>query len=330
MWKPSPELAPVTTAVLPVRSGIASAVQRVSGMAVILACLGNGMGSGVRTWQVPGHLSGLVRLRGAGRPGPAGAPQRTGAYSEAVTRKPARGSDEPFGADPRTTVEQNLTKRPNPSKRKVADAVVSHLLRVGIDGGGNLASAGRSAERALAKSDDPEAAIDRIVATHTRLAAAGGFVTGLGGFVTLPVALPANVLGFYVIATRMVASIAKVRGHDISEDAVRTTVLLTLTGSDASKVVRHAGIGVDGVAAYALRSVSPAVLMVVNKGVAFRLFVQLGRHGISRFGHVIPVVGGLVGAAFDAMLMRRIAHHAREHFPQLPASVPMVRPRPPE
>jgi EcsC protein family len=245
------------------------------------------------------------------------------AYSGAVSRKPA-GGDGRLDSGPHTREDEH------PARRKVADAVVGHLLRAGIDGGGNLVSAGRSAERAIAKSADPEAAIDRIVATHTRLAAAGGFLTGLGGFITLPIALPANVVGFYVVATRMVASIAAVRGHDISEDAVRTTVLLTLTGNDASKVVRHAGIGVDGMAAYALRSVSPAVLMVVNKGVAFRLFVQLGRHGVSRFGHVVPVVGGFVGAAFDALLMRRIAQHAREHFPQLPTAVPVVRPRPGE
>ncbi len=201
---------------------------------------------------------------------------------------------------------------------KFADAIVGYLLRAGIDGGGNLASARRSAERAMLATGDDEEAINRIIATHTKLAAAGGFVTGLGGFVTLPVALPANIIGFYVVATRMVAAIATVRGHDVGEDGVRTSVLLTLTGNDASQVVRHAGVGVDGIAASALRTVSPAALMVVNKGVAFRLFVQLGRHGVARFGHVVPVVGGFVGAAFDAMLLRRIAHHARQHFPMAP------------
>jgi hypothetical protein len=207
---------------------------------------------------------------------------------------------------------QDVSKDPGHGHR-AADAIVTTLLRAGIDGGGKLASADRAAERALrARAED---AIDQVVATHTRLAAVGGFATGIGGFVTLPVALPANVLGFYLIATRMVAAIAAVRGHDVKDDAVRTSVLLALTGSDASKVVKHAGIGVNGVAAYALRNVSPAALMVVNKGVAFRLFVQLGRHGLSRFGRAIPLLGGLVGAVFDALLIRRIAHHAREHFP---------------
>ncbi len=43
----------------------------------------------------------------------------------------------------------------------------------------------------------------------------GGFVTGLGGFVTMPVALPVNIAEFYVQATRMVGAIATLRGYDV-------------------------------------------------------------------------------------------------------------------
>lgn len=208
-----------------------------------------------------------------------------------------------------------------PPGSKHADAAVGYLLRTGIDGGGNLASARRSAERALAATHDPEAAIDRIITTHTSIAAAGGLVTGLGGFLTLPVALSANVLGFHVLATRMVAAIAAARGHDITQEGVRSAVLLTLTGNDSTNVLSKAGIGIDGVAAFALQSVSPGALMMVNKAVAFRLFAQLGQKGLARFGHVVPVVGGLLGGALDGYLMHRIAEHARTHFPPAPKAL---------
>jgi len=201
---------------------------------------------------------------------------------------------------------------------QAVDTVIDHLLRVGIDGGGTLVSAQRAAERALRAAPDPEAAIDRLITTHSRLAAAGGFATGLGGFAALPVALPVNVLGFYAIATRMVAAIAAVRGYDLADPSVRTTVLLALTGKDASQVIKHVGLGVDGVLAHALRAVSPTMLMVVNKAVAFRILIQIGRQGIARFGRAIPVVGGLVGAAFDVLLLGRLAHEARQHFPNIP------------
>ena len=67
--------------------------------------------------------------------------------------------------------------------------------------------------------------------------AIGGFVTSVGGFVTMPVALPVNVVEFYVQATRMVAAIATLRGYDVNDPRVRTAVLLTLVGSDADEVL---------------------------------------------------------------------------------------------
>ena len=47
--------------------------------------------------------------------------------------------------------------------------------------------------------------MQRLASLMLVLGAASGFVTSLGGFITVPVALPLNVLGFYLIATRMTA-----------------------------------------------------------------------------------------------------------------------------
>jgi hypothetical protein len=201
---------------------------------------------------------------------------------------------------------------------RVVDALVQHLLRVGVDGAGKLPPAAEVARRAFAKTGETEQAIDRIVSNHTRMAAGGGFVTGLGGFVTLPVALPANVLSFYVLATRMVGAIAAARGYDTTKPDVRTAILLTLTGSDATEVLAKAGVGpVSGrVTAIALRRLPPSLLMVVNKGVAFRIVVKLGQKGLARFGRAVPIIGGLIGGVLDVLLIRRIGRKAREQFPK--------------
>ena len=203
---------------------------------------------------------------------------------------------------------------------RVVDALVDRLLRTGIDGLGRIDSAQDVATAALRTEGGPEKAVDAIVRQHVRLAATGGFVTGLGGFVTLAVSLPANVIGFYVIATRMVASIAAVRGHDLTDDTVRTAVLLTLSGDDATEIVRKAGGGaVTGrVTTYALRRLPPAALMAVNKGVAFRIVVKLGQKGLSRLGRMIPLAGGVIGAAVDAYVLNRIAKHARKELAIVP------------
>ncbi|MHB8275677.1 MAG: EcsC family protein, partial [Dermatophilaceae bacterium] len=68
--------------------------------------------------------------------------------------------------------------------------VFEHLMDVGIDGKGPFDSAQKVADVAMVAHPNAERAIDAIVRSHLRLAAVGGFVTSLGGFVTLPIALP--------------------------------------------------------------------------------------------------------------------------------------------
>jgi hypothetical protein len=198
-----------------------------------------------------------------------------------------------------------------------ATPMIERLMDVGIDGRGPFSSAQTVADFALAEHRNVEPTIDAIVRSHLRLAAASGFVTSVGGFVTLPIALPANVMGFYLVATRMVAGIATARGHDIRQPEVRSAVLLALVGADADDLLQKAGVAGTGrlVNLAAQRLPGPA-LMAVNKAVAFRLLSQAGRRSVARFGRMVPLVGGAVGAGMDTYLLKRIADHARREFPQ--------------
>jgi hypothetical protein len=205
---------------------------------------------------------------------------------------------------------------------QAVEDLVDRLLRFGVDGAGPLPSAAAVAADALAATSTDDAAIKRIIRNHVRLAASEGFVTGLGGFITLAVALPANVVAFHVIATRMVAAIAAVRGHDPTGDEVRTAVLLVLAEDDARDILRRAGVGVGAgrLTSYALRELPPTLLMAVNKGVAFRVLVRFGQKTFSRFGKFVPGIGGFIGGTIDAVLMRRLGRRARTHFPRVAAS----------
>ncbi|MHB8187364.1 MAG: EcsC family protein [Dermatophilaceae bacterium] len=196
--------------------------------------------------------------------------------------------------------------------------VFEHLMDVGIDAKGPFDSAQEVAEVAMLTHSDAERAIDAIVRSHLRLAAAGGFVTSLGGFVTLPIALPANVVEFYLVATRMVAGIASTRGYDILQPEVRSAVLLALVGADSDDLLKKAGYASTGrLAGLAVQRLPGPVLLAVNKGVAFRLLNQVGKKSLTRFGKAVPLAGGVVGAGVDAYLLNRIADHARHEFPQV-------------
>lgn len=204
-----------------------------------------------------------------------------------------------------------------------ATKLAERLLDVGIDGKGTFDSAQTVADKALKEAgQNREIAVDAIVRDHIRLAAIGGFLTGLGGFATMTVSLPANVAGFYVLATRMAAAIAAVRGYDLSTQELRSAVLLSLVGADADDLLRKAGYAAPSgrLANLAAQRLPGPVLMAVNKGVGFRLVNQVGQKAVARLGRGVPVVGGVVGAGVDAYMLNSIADHVRGEFPPKPVN----------
>lgn len=226
-------------------------------------------------------------------------------------------------AAPKSALERAAQKDRRRGLAAVATGLVERLLDTGIDGKGRVDGAQKVAESALGSTSDSEAAIDRVVRNHLAIAGAGGFLTGLGGFVTLPVALPTNVAEFYLVATRMTAAIAHLRGYDIRRQPIRTAVLLTLVGADADDLLTKAGVVAPGhrITNLAVQRLPGPALMVVNKAIGFRLLSQVGRSTFARFGKAVPVVGGAVGAGLDVYLLKRIAEHARTEFPRRVTSV---------
>ncbi|TNM68878.1 hypothetical protein FHN55_05405 [Streptomyces sp. NP160] len=200
---------------------------------------------------------------------------------------------------------------------QAATQLVRRLVDLGIDGAGPLAPAADAAAAARRKHSDVEDAIDALVSSSTRSAAVGGFVTGLGGFVTLPVALPANLLGYYVIATRTVAGTAALRGYDLSSEEVRSAVLLVLADEDGGALLSKFGLAGPGglVTRLARKQLAGPGLAVLNKAIGFQLLSRLGRSGLSRLGRGLPLAGGVLGAGLDAYALRRTAKAARSAFP---------------
>ncbi|ANS78290.1 2,4-dihydroxyhept-2-ene-1,7-dioic acid aldolase [Serinicoccus hydrothermalis] len=213
---------------------------------------------------------------------------------------------------------------------KLANVFVGRLLDYGVDGVGPVQSSSEVLARVRNnKGEDDEKVVNAIVSEHIRKAAVGGFLTGMGGIFTMPVAIPVNVLEFYTLATRMVAAIAEHRGYDVRSKEARSAVLLSLVGADADELMRKAGVstaaGLTGsgrLATLAMSRLPKAAAMMVNKAVGFRLLTAVGGRALGRLIRFVPVAGGVVGAGLDGYLMKRIADHARAEFaPRAAAAV---------
>jgi len=142
-----------------------------------------------------------------------------------------------------------------------------------------------------------------------------GFLTGLGGVITLPVAIPANVSSVLYVQIRMVAAIAHIGGYDIRSDQVKTLVYVSLCGSAAKDVVKNVGIRIGTkVTQNMIRSISGAMIIKINQAVGFRLLTKTGTTGIINLGKSVPIVGGIVGGTFDGVSTNTIGNVARDMF----------------
>lgn len=142
-----------------------------------------------------------------------------------------------------------------------------------------------------------------------------GFITGLGGLVTLPVTVPANVSNVLYVQMRMIACLAYMGGYDTNSDQVQTLVYACLAGISIDQIVKNAGIqlGVKFTNSM-IQKIPGAVLTKINQKVGFRLLTKFGEKGVVNLGKMVPLVGGVVGGGFDLIETKIIAKRAYKMF----------------
>ncbi|HEU0285811.1 MAG TPA: hypothetical protein VFR22_02135, partial [Nocardioidaceae bacterium] len=95
---------------------------------------------------------------------------------------------------------------------------VREILELAIDGTGPFKGAAPAADSRLVQArGDVENAVGDLIDNHVRMAGVQGFLTNLGGAVTLPVMIPANVTGLALLQCHLVAGIAHLRGYDLDD-----------------------------------------------------------------------------------------------------------------
>lgn len=142
-----------------------------------------------------------------------------------------------------------------------------------------------------------------------------GFVTGLGGIITLPVALPANLTSVLYVQIRMVAAIAYIGGHDVDSDEVKTLIYLCLTGNSMKEIAKSAGIAFGNKFTIAMiKKIPGSVLTKINQKVGFRFITKFGSKGVINLGKAVPLVGGVIGAGLDVTSTTIVANNAINLF----------------
>src|SRR5690348_10781956 len=195
----------------------------------------------------------------------------------------------------------------------VTAGFVREALHRAVAGLGPLPGAAAAAERVLRQRDgDRVAAVTDIIESHVRLAGAQGFATNLGGLVTAPVSIPANIAGLALLQARMVAAIAVLRGYDVDDPRVRNAILACMLGEDNIRVlVRKRKLPAPPMAIATAPTHDPHLDRVMAAEVTSELLTKVaGKKMVTTVGRRIPVLGGLVGAGTDGFATWQIGRYA--------------------
>ena len=186
------------------------------------------------------------------------------------------------------------------------------LIRA-IEGVGPLPGAAAAADKQLAEQPgDVDRAIHEVIENNVRLAGAQGFLTNVGGLITAAVAIPANVTGLTLVQCRMIAGIAHLRGHDLTDPRVRNAILTTLLGEDSvAELVRKHKIPAPPMALITAPVHDAELDKVIGAEVAADLFARVaGKRLAVTIGRSVPVVGGLIGMGADGFVTWKVGRYA--------------------
>lgn len=168
----------------------------------------------------------------------------------------------------------------------------------------------------LQKYQSPDKAVRAFVRNQIAKCTTSGFLTSLGGLITLPVAVPVNIASVLYVQLRMIATIAAIGGYSVKDDEVETLVYMCLAGTSIIDACKQTGVIIANkmTTSFIAKRLPGEVIKKINKAVGFRLLTKFGEKGVINIGKMVPIVGGIVGGSFDFVSTQVIAKRAHKTF----------------
>ena len=142
-----------------------------------------------------------------------------------------------------------------------------------------------------------------------------GVVTGFGGFITMPVAIPANVGSVVYVQMRMIACVAYMADYELDSDQTQTFIYACSVGVAVNGLLKQAGIKIGVKFTNGLiKKIPGKVLTKINQKVGFSFITKFGTKGIVNLGKLLPGVGAIVGGGLDLVETKIIAERAYKWF----------------
>jgi len=213
-------------------------------------------------------------------------------------------------------IKDKLHRIPGLDEDKIT-GLIEGILKKGINGYGPLSSASDLASEYLndKRFGSKNEMVDSLIKWEISKNFGSGFLTSMGGAVTLPLSISSSLAASWIFQARLAATIAIINGYSPDEDRVRTFILLSVLGDAGKEVLKEAGVTVSNrIALSAIKSIPGSVLKQINSAVGFRLVTKAGEKGVVNLTKVAPIAGGLVGGFIDSLSCFIVGRSAKRIF----------------
>ena len=150
----------------------------------------------------------------------------------------------------------------------------------------------------------------QMIQPHVAMASATGFITGLGGWLTMPITLPADLAGVALLQLHMAASCACLAGYDLADPATRDEVVACLLKTDEGENTEEE----EAANRFGVKVAERGVRFAVHKMATWSAETAGKRLLARRFVRGVPLIGGAIGAVSDAYNTRLVARFTLDTF----------------
>lgn len=172
------------------------------------------------------------------------------------------------------------------------------------------------AQEYLEKQDgNVRKAAEKLIQMQVTKCTTTGFLSGLGGMITLPATIPADIGSSMYVQIRMIAAIAVMGGYSLQDDVVKTMIFAALLKIEVGNLLKQVGVKTaTRVSAQMLKKMPAKILIRINRKLGFRFITKFGQKGVINLVKVVPVAGGVVNGGLNLVETKAIGKRAIKEF----------------
>lgn len=143
-----------------------------------------------------------------------------------------------------------------------------------------------------------------------------GAATGIGGLITLPVAIPADLIASWKLQITMALAVAYVYEHNQDTTDLKTDIYLILAGNSAKEALKR--FSIETGKAITKKTISKYINIGVMKKiwtiVGRKIITKAGQKSITSFTKLVPLVGAPIGFLFDWLSTKAVGKIAIKYY----------------